>query len=125
MSGSRSGLIRARNAAGDFVILEVDDDGNLKFVTEAITIDNVNVLAPLGITAGDSDIVPLGATTDDDSDDTLLGRVSKVVVRLGEVDDAAWVSGDGPVIGLLKAIQAELVTANGLRDDIKTNTTPT
>ena len=125
MSGSRSGLIRARNAAGDFVILEVDDDGNLKVVTEAITIDNVNVLAPLGITAGDSDIVPLGATTDDDSDDTLLGRVSKVVVRLGEVDDAAWVSGDGAVIGLLKAIHAELVTANGLLDDIKTNTTPT
>ncbi len=76
-----------------------DDDGNLKTVAEAFTVENVNVIAPLAVTIADSAAVPLGA-----------------------VGNVAWVSGNGTVIALLKAIHGQLVIANGLLDDIKTNT---
>lgn len=82
--------MQGRDADGKSVDVLLDATGNLKVVTEAITIENVNVLAPLGV------------TVDDGAD-----------VALGAIGDAAWATGDGTVIAILKAIHAELVTANG------------
>jgi hypothetical protein len=82
----------------DYLDLKVDSLGRI-VLSDTITIENVNVIAPLGV------------TVDDGAD-----------VALGTVGDSAWTTGDGTVIGLLKAIHAELVTANGLLTDIKTNT---